>query len=116
MRTGAKPKARPYRWEVGRGCRAEARDAEGNPKTVAKWCGQELRRCPTVLIPDWALPLLRSWEAYSQHGTLPGPGGLYDQPALWIDAMNTISQTVAECERENVKDTERFADLPRLNR
>ena len=75
-----------------------------------------MQRCPVMLVPDWTVGWIRAWEQYTEHGTLPGAGGLQDQPAMWIDAMEQITQSVAECRAENTAESERFADLPRVER
>ncbi len=102
----------PYPWAAERGCRGDAIDKAGRPRVVARWNGEALRRCPVAILPRWTHGVLRSWEQYTQHGVLPGPGGQQDQPAMWLDAMDLLSQTVAECRRENQADRARMAGLP----
>lgn len=69
-----------------------------------------------MLVQPWAVELIRAWEQYDEHGTLPGPGGLQDQPAMWIDAMQLITQTVGECRAQPQAQQERFAGLPVVSR
>jgi len=59
-------------------------------------------RCPHALLRTSGLgEFFRSYGLYREHGILPGPGGLYDQPASWLQAVS-----VADHER-GVWDQER---------
>ncbi|MGR8917983.1 MAG: hypothetical protein ACU85V_00070 [Gammaproteobacteria bacterium] len=49
----------------------------------------ETNVCPKRLVPQYAWELLRL-HAFFEKGVLPFAGGLYDQPAMFVDAMAVI--------------------------
>lgn len=39
--------------------------------------------------------LLFLWTAYRDHGLMPLAGGIFDQPAVWLDAMRVLNMVYA---------------------
>lgn len=71
-------------------------------KDECQACGgvglEPLHRCPNVLIDAQAIRLLELHRLWP--GTMPQAGGLYDQPALYVDAMLFLDRACSRMERE----------------
>lgn len=51
---------------------------------------QMLRRTPDVM------RFVNDFSIFVEHGTLPGHGGLHDQPAAWVEALGIAGRARAE--------------------
>ena len=88
-------------WQKIRGCRKKGTqphiyiDEQGKRHTL--W------RCPIALALPVDHELVRLWWIYRQHGTLPEPGGLYNQPAILVDAFDWLDGIYNEHMQEERK-------------
>jgi len=74
------------------------------PMFVVPVIGLESRTCPLPMITDFSRALLRLYAHYKNQ-LLPFAGGLYDQPNLYTEAMETIDAHKARIESEQTNQT-----------
>jgi len=80
-----------------RGCESDA--------SVAQFVfpdGEEVRRCPLRAVDRAAMEAARA-HGYVQIGLLPEPGGVLDQPAVFLRAMEIVSGLMVQGIREHTK-------------
>lgn len=90
MRPPERRRPLPYPWEVANGCREPAM------RPVAYLKGEPLRRCGAAVVTSeapWAWDVLRLYPLWEQ-GTLPNSGGVLDQPAQLLDALQLVDAEV----------------------
>ena len=88
--------------EVKRDCKtcdARLREIRGCvlPAKVAQFVhadGEEIRRCPLRVVDRAAMAAVAA-HGYLQAGLLPEPGGVLDQPAAFLRAMEQVSVLTA---------------------
>lgn len=61
-------------------------------------------RCPNASLPAWVWSLAR-WYIQWKNGHLPEPGGILDQSASWVHAIELFHARVSELEAEMVEET-----------
>lgn len=92
----------PWPWKVALGCDRPA------PSAHDTFDGEDLLRCPFLLIEPWTLDIMHLYRLYGK-GTLPAEGGVLEQDALIMDALHVIHGWVAEREEIERKEAEREA-------
>ncbi len=75
--------------QIARGCTADA------PAPVVTLDGEDLFRCPLVLLANATFQVLALFGAY-ENGLLPIAGGLLDQSATFLEAVRLLRGEVAE--------------------
>lgn len=71
---------------------------------------EEVHRCPHAIVEEWAneyLLLHRAWPK-----ALLQPGGIGDQPAVYVDAMWALDVAKGRIEREAAEEAKRRAERP----
>lgn len=71
-------------------------------------------RCPMEYLDPGAVGLFRFFRFW-QMGWLPNAGGIFDQPATFIEAMEYLMTQVAKAERERA-DESRAGGYPQTQR
>lgn len=87
-----------YGWEKQRGCE------EDTESPIGWFDMQPLTRCVAKIVPVWCWEVLRLWPHW-QNGTMPGPGGVLQQPATLIDAMEIVTATMNEIDANTQQPT-----------
>ena len=74
------------------------------PSIVAQFTfdGEELKRCPLRIVTREAVEATKA-HGYVQAGLLPEPGGVLDQPAVFLRAMEFVSGLMAKAVEEETK-------------
>lgn len=98
-------KRRPWEWEDRNGCREPV--PGGNAGFY--WDGVPLARCPRALVEPWAWEYLALFGPYKA-GNLPLAGGVLDQPARLLDALQAIEGTLAQIRADRHDETARSRD------
>jgi hypothetical protein len=62
----------------------------------------ESRTCLLPMISEWSRLMVRLWGHYRQH-VLPFAGGLMDQPASFMEAMEIIEGTNNRLQQEKLE-------------
>jgi len=70
------------------------------PMFAIREIGLESRTCLLPMVTGFSRQMLRLYGHYKHH-LLPYAGGLYDQPNLYIEAMDVIEQHEARLKSES---------------
>lgn len=81
-----------------RGCLG---DGSANASPYRLYDGTTHRLCPRRYEQPYGA-YLTSYSWLLQHHVLPGPGGLYQQPAKWVTAMEIIRGALGEIETQRL--------------
>lgn len=87
-----------HEWEEQQGCREPTPESE----PVCIWDRRPVHRCPRALLSEvapWVWEIARLFHHW-ENGTLPGQGGVMDQPATFVDAMEIFHQQLAELRKK----------------
>jgi len=70
--------------------------------------GEEINRCPLTFMGVGESQALTLWMGW-RRGFLASPGGVMDQSAVYVEAMEFLDGNQAEWEQEEMKRTQRKA-------